>query len=295
MEEKHEKNIAIIFAGGTGKRFGADIPKQFISVFGREIIIWTLEKFQNHPEIDEIYIGCIESWIPYLEGLITKYGISKVPVDGIVPGGTSGQDTIYRILKRARENGTDEDIVLINDGVRPIVTPREISENIRSVREKGAAVTCIPFQETPIYSNNGDVVEETLDRNKLYRGVAPQSFRIGHILDAHEKIRLEDPGYTGIYNGSPIVDSASLLRAAFNERCAIVRGNPNNIKVTNPNDTAVLKGLIENTDNINYYMTQNAEIRDYYMSNLESGIEINDALRYAGALDMAEEEVKKKF
>lgn len=245
------KNIAIIFAGGAGQRFGSEIPKQFVRVYGKQIIIHTLDVFESHPEIDEIYIGCIEEWIPYLENLVRYYSISKVKA--IIPGGKTGQDTIYKILKRAREDNNDDDIVLIHDGVRPIVTNEEISENIAKVKEHGSAVTCIPFTETPIYSEDGEYIDKTLDRKQIYRGVAPQSFRLGHILAAHEKIRPTDPNYKGVYNGGTIVDSASLVKAAFNERCAIVKGNPNNMKVTNTKDFHSLLGILQANDMENYY------------------------------------------
>lgn len=257
MEEKKQKNIAIIFAGGTGQRFGSEIPKQFVKVYGKEIIVHTLEVFENHPEIDEIYIGCIEDWIPYLCELIQTYKFSKIPTDGIVSGGKSGQDTIYKILCKAREFNTDDDIVLIHDGVRPIVTPNEISENIKKVKEFGSAITCIPFTETPVFSKGGEYIDATLNRSNLYRGVAPQSFRLGHIIEAHDKIRKIDPDYSGTYKGGTIVDSASLIKAAFNERCTIVVGNPNNMKVTNTSDFFSLLGILQSGDIENYFMGQN--------------------------------------
>lgn len=253
-----QKNIAIIFAGGTGQRFGSEIPKQFVNIYGKQIIVHTLEAFQNHPEIDEIYIGCISDWIPYLEKLIDYYGISKVPKDGIVSGGESGQDTIYKILCKAREYSKDEDIVLIHDGVRPIVTSEEISANIESVKKYGSGITCIPFSETPVFSESGQFIDKTLDRKQMFRGVAPQSFRLRHILDAHLKIRENDPRYSGIYNGGTIVDSASLVKAAFDENCAIVEGNPNNMKVTNMGDFFALLGILQSNDVANYFIGQKA-------------------------------------
>ena len=279
-----EKNIAIIFAGGTGQRFGAEIPKQFIKIYGKEIIIQTLEKFQNNPEIDEIYIGCIEEWIPFLEHLLDKYNISKVPENGIVSGGNTGQDTIYKILCRARENNSEDSIVLINDGVRPNITDREIHENIESVKENGSAITCIPFQETPVLSADGVHVDATLDRNQLYRGVAPQSFRLGHILDAHELIRENDPNYEKDYDGAIIVDSASLITVAFGERCAIVEGNPNNIKVTNMDDFFSQLGLMQKEDIWNYFMTQN-----------NSPMDMNESLMYGQRLSDKNDSKSRKI
>lgn len=260
------KTIAIIFAGGTGQRFGSQIPKQFVNIYGNNIIIHTLNVFQNHNEIDEIYIGCIEDWIPYLNKLIKINNINKVK--NILPGGISGQDTIYKILKEARKENNDEDIVLIHDGVRPIVTDEEISENIKCVIENGSAITCIPFAETPVYSENGKVIDKTLDRNKIYRGVAPQSFRLGHIISAHEKIRENDINYEKNYNGSTIVDSASLVKAAFNEDCHIIKGNPNNMKVTTTGDYFSLLGILATSD-----------IENYFYGKINEEIELNPAMK----------------
>lgn len=273
------KNIAIIFAGGTGQRFGSEIPKQFVKVYDKEIIVHTLKVFQNHPEIDEIYIGCLEEWIPYLCNLLQIHHIDKVPQHGIVSGGNTGQDTIYKILKQAEISNDPDSIVLIHDGVRPIVTPREISENIQTVKEKGNAVTCIPFAETPVFSKDGEYINATLDRKQMFRGVAPQSFRLGHIVEAHEKIRAIDPNYAGTYKGGTIVDSASLVKAAFDESCAIVKGNPNNMKVTNTQDFFALLGILQSSDVANYFMGQNTEFA------------LNSAMQYAR--DNGEEDKKK--
>lgn len=285
------KKIAIIFAGGVGQRFGSEIPKQFVNIYGKSIIIHTLNMFQNHPEIDEIYVGCIEDWIPYLQNLVKLNNITKIPNDGIIPGGNSGQDTIYRILKKARETNNDEDIVLIHDGVRPIVTKEEITNNIHSVIEHGSAITCIPFTETPIYSENGEVIEKTLDRKTIYRGVAPQSFKLGHIIEAHELIRKNDPNYEKKYNGGSIVDSASLITAAFDEKCHIVRGNPNNMKVTTTGDYFALLGILQSNDIENYFYgktnneillnpameeAKNIKKRKMVLNNTESKSDNND-------------------
>ena len=114
------KNIALIFAGGTGKRMGIkDVPKQFLEVDGKPIIIYTLEHFQNHPEIYDIFVVCIESWIDYLKFQLDKFGISKVR--NVIPGGTTGQDSIFLGLKEAEKSCNKDDIVLIHDGVRQFI------------------------------------------------------------------------------------------------------------------------------------------------------------------------------
>ena len=173
-------------------------------------------------------------------------------------------------MKKAREYNSDEDIVLIHDGVRPIVTNEEISNNIKNVIEYGTAITCIPFTETPIYSEDGEVIDKTLDRKMIYRGVAPQSFNLGHIIEAHEIIRKNDPDYSGIYNGSSIVDSASLITAAFNEKCHIVKGNPNNMKVTTTGDYFSLLGILQSND-----------IENYFYGKTSNDINLNPAMEEA--------------
>lgn len=276
------KTIAIIFAGGVGQRFGSQIPKQFVNIYGNNIIIHTLNVFQNHPEVDEIYIGCIKDWIPYLKKIVKSHNIDKVNDNNIISGGTTGQDTIYKILKHAEINNDKDDIVLIHDGVRPIVTKEEISNNIKTVKEFGTAITCIPFTETPVYSETGLTIEKTLDRSKLFRGVAPQSFRLGHIIEAHEIIRKDDPEYSKDYNGNKIVDSASLVNAAFNEKCHIVEGNPNNMKVTTTGDYFSLLGILASND-----------IENYFYGKAEHSINLTPAMQEAENIEKRKLEVNK--
>lgn len=267
-----EKNIAIIFGGGTGNRFGSQLPKQFVKIYGKEIIIHTLEIFEKNPLINEIYIGCIKEWIPYLKKIIQEYKITKVNIKtGIVEGGNTGQDTIYKILERARKYNSDDSIVLINDAVRPIITDKEIEDNIKNVKKYGSAITCVPFTETPIYSEKGEFVNNTMNRTQMYRGVAPQSFRLGHILDAHDKIRKKDNNYEGDYNGTRIVDSCSLLKAAFNEKCSIVIGNENNIKITNTYDFFLLQSIKQANDIENFYFG----LENFKLDKNDAMIELN--------------------
>ena len=237
------KKIAIIFAGGAGSRMGASIPKQFMTVYGKEIIIHTLERFQCNDNIDLIYVGCIENYIHNLESLIQKYHISKIPQNWIIPWGESWQDTIYKVLKRAREDNPGNSICLIHDGVRPIINDDVINANIESVEKYGSAVTVTKAFETPILSLDGKEVNEVLERNLVYTAQAPQSFRLDDILDAHEKVRNTELGY----NNPKIVDSCSLMKECGNN-VHIVEGNRGNIKVTTQEDYITLLGNLEIND-----------------------------------------------
>jgi 2-C-methyl-D-erythritol 4-phosphate cytidylyltransferase len=248
------KNIAIIFAGGVGSRMGANIPKQFMKVYGKEIVIHTLERFQYNDNIDLIYVGCIEEYIHELELMVQKYHISKIPMDGIVPGGTSGQDTIYKILKKARQDNPGDSICLIHDGVRPLINDDVINANIKSVEEYGSAVTVTRAFETPILSVDGEEVSEVLERNLVYTAQAPQSFRLDEILNAHEKIRSTELGY----NNSKIVDSCSLMKECGNS-VHLVEGNRGNIKVTTLDDYIALLGNLEIDDYYQVFKLKNKE------------------------------------
>ena len=131
---------ALIFAGGTGRRMNVrSKPKQFLELHGKPIIIYTLEHFEYHDEVDKIVIVCLADWIAELKGLLRRYGITKVAE--IVPGGETGHDSIYQGLAAMRKFCNDEDIVLIHDGVRPLITEELITENISAVREYGNAIT----------------------------------------------------------------------------------------------------------------------------------------------------------
>ena len=230
------KNIAIIFAGGSGVRMGAGKPKQFLEVDGRPIIIHTLDIFEEHPAIDEIYIACKEDYIDKLKKLVSRYEISKVKK--IVPGGTTAMDSAYNALSAAKENNDDDAIVLIHDGVRPCIDASLINEVIEKARETGAVATCTPLFETPVISKGGEIVEETPLRADCYTAQAPQSFFLGEIISAHEKIRKTNPEYKGI------VDSCTLMKTLGHD-VAIIKGPRSNIKVTTPEDIYIFKAMLE--------------------------------------------------
>lgn len=228
-------NIAIIFAGGVGQRLcnsKDSIPKQFLEINGKPILIHTLEHFQNHPEIDKIYISVLENYIDYTKELVKNFKIDKVK--GIVKGGKCGQESIYNALKCAQSENPDDSIVLIHDGVRPIITEKVITDNIESVKKYGTGVTSTPCYETILVSKNGDIPQHVPLREETYAAQAPQSFRLGEILEAHEKIK----NYDGI------VDSCTLFHILGRET-RLVRGNFGNIKITTPQDVFILKGILE--------------------------------------------------
>ena len=240
------KNIAVIFAGGTGSRMGSSLPKQFLKVNGNEIIIHTLNRFEENENIDEIYIACIEEWLTYLENIIARSGIRKVK--RVFKGGKTGQDSIFIGLSEVLKDH-DNAIVLIHDGVRPLITDEVINNCIEKVKEYGNAITATPCFETPITSQDGVLVETMPRRDTVYTAQAPQCFYLQDIYKAHLEERAINPNYEGI------VDSCGLM-FKHGIKCHLIKGNRGNIKVTTPEDFCT---LISNLNAIDYAQFLNLE------------------------------------
>lgn len=231
-------NNVLIFAGGSGSRMNSKgRPKQFLQFFGKELIIYTLENFQNHPEIDGIVVVCIESWIPYLNKILEKYGIDKVKK--VVPGGSTGQESIFNGLCAIEEFSKSEDVVLIHDGVRPFINEEVIHNCIELVKEKGSAITVVPAIETIVTQEDGKI-SSIKDRSVCYHAKAPQCFRFGELMKTHKIARVD-----GNIN---MIDSASLMQH-YGYELYTVQGNVDNIKITTPADFYTFKALHEVREN----------------------------------------------
>lgn len=237
-------NIAIIFAGGAGRRMNTkDRPKQFLMVHGKPIIIHTIEVFQYHKEIDGIVVACIEDWMQYMEDMVFRYRLDKV--GKIVPGGKTGQLSIYNGLKAAEElYGKEGNIVLVHDGVRPLIEPDVISENIRSVKEYGSAVTCAKTQESFVIADEFEEINSVTPRHYSWMAKAPESFWLDELLEIEEKAISE--GYTDM------VDSCTLMRF-YGKRMHVVPCSYENIKITTPNDFYMFRALYDARENRQLY------------------------------------------
>ena len=234
------KNIAVIFAGGSGRRMNTKSrPKQFLEYNGKPIIIYTLELFDNHPMIDGIVVVCIEDWIPFLEKQLKKFEINKVRK--IVKGGNSGQNSIYNGLVAAEECAKDasDTVVLIHDGVRPLITEETITDNINTVRDKGNCITCIPATETFIVKQgDGSLEIPTRDNSLIAR--APQSFYLNDIINAHRQARKE--------GRVDFIDSCSMM-SYYGHKMNTIIGPMENIKITTPTDYFIFKAMVEVHEN----------------------------------------------
>ena len=233
-------NIALIFAGGSGIRMNNIAkPKQFLQLYGKEIIIHTLENFEKHPEIDGIVIACIESWIPHLESLLEKNNIIKVK--WIVPGGKTGQESIFRGLSAIKNDVSDDSVILVHDGVRPLITQDLISACINSVINHGSAITVTPEIETVVsIDNNNNKITNITGRSKCFHAKAPQCFRFADIWQGHILAQNE-----GLFD---MIDSASLMKH-FGYELYTVQGDYENIKITTASDFYVIRALYEAREN----------------------------------------------
>ncbi|MEI7028316.1 IspD/TarI family cytidylyltransferase [Paenibacillus sp. y28] len=229
---------ALIFAGGTGQRMNsASKPKQFLELHGKPIIIYTIEHFEWHPEIDNIIVVCLESWIKELKRFLKLYDIRKV--SKIIAGGISGDKSIYNGLKAMRGTHASDDIVLIHDGVRPLINENLISENIATAKRCGNAITCEATFESIIQSSNGNEIDNIPKRSEMFVAKAPQTFRYGDIWDLYQQA--ENDGHTPL-------DSAHLC-SLYGVKLHIVRSTPNNIKITAPQDYYIFRALHEAMEN----------------------------------------------
>lgn len=232
-------NYAVIFAGGTGTRMNTKTrPKQFLTLHGKEIIIYTLEHFENHPDIDGISVVCIAEWIDYLKKLLDKYQIKKVK--WISAGGSTGQESIYNGLNAMREDIGGDSIVLIHDGVRPLINEKLISENIKTAKEKGCAVTVVPATETVMLVDENEQIVQSVDRHKCRVVRAPQSFVYQNLLKAHDRARER-----GVDN---MIDSATMMSEAGYTLYPVV-GKADNIKITTPSDFYTFRAIVEAEEN----------------------------------------------
>jgi len=208
-------------------------------VHGKPIIVHTLEIFQECEEIDGIVVACVEDWIDYMGEMKFRYRLDKI--GAIVAGGETGQLSIYNGLKAAAETyGIGDNIVLIHDGVRPIIDAEVISANIESVKKFGSAITCAPTKESVVIAAKDNMISAVIEREESRTAKAPQSFFLKDILSADEEAISK-----GITNE---IDSCTLM-AHRGMQMHIVEGNYNNIKITTPEDFYTFRAIYDALEN----------------------------------------------
>ncbi len=227
------KVIALIIAGGSGQRMHQDIPKQFLTVNEKPVIVYTMEAFQNHPEIDAIAVVCIAGWENVLSAYARQFNITKLKY--IIPGGENGQSSIRNGVFELEKHFDKDDIVLIHDGIRPMVSADIISDCIVKTRQYGNAITVIPCAEAMLMTEDHIISTGAYPRDQLKRTQTPQGFKLGDICQLHR-----DALAAGITNS---VASCTLM-IEMGKQVYFSHGSEKNIKLTTVEDLDIFKALL---------------------------------------------------
>lgn len=228
-------NVAIIIAGGQGQRMKKDIPKQFIKVFDKPVIIYTLESFQQHPLIDSILVVCIDGWEETLRDYVSKYNISKLK--WIVPGGNTAQESIRNGVEHLKGICKDGDNIIIHDGIRPLVDTDVLTDVIQKCISYGNGVSSLPYNEQIFVVDDDISTTKYIPRETLRRVSTPQAYKFGKLSWAYEKAYKEKKG---IYGSS----YANTMMVELGERLYFAKGSDKNIKLTTPDDLEIFKAYM---------------------------------------------------
>ena len=232
------KKIAIILAGGVGNRVGQDIPKQFLNVNDKPILIYTLEGFQNNPAIDEIEVVCKEGWHDLLWAYANQFNITKLKY--VITGGTSAQESIRNGVFNLENKAEKDDIIIIHDGVRPMVDEEVLSDVVAVCEKYGNAVTSLPYNEQIFVVNEDDnnTTSKYIPRETLRRVSTPQAYMFGE-LDESYHYAFENE--IGIYGSS----YANTMMVELGKTLHFAAGSDKNIKITTRDDIELFKAYIK--------------------------------------------------
>lgn len=225
-------NIALILAGGSGSRTEQSVPKQFISIYEKPIILYTLEAFERHPDVDAIIVSCISGWHDVLKGYAAADGITKLR--WVIDGGENGQASARNALLTLEDVCDSEDIVIIHDAVRPMISQEIITDCIAKAKEFGSGLSAVRCQETIMRTNDGETGHIGIDRNDIMRVQTPQAYKYGKALWAHKEAL--NRGITNaVYTNTLMMDLGEELHFSL--------GSNKNIKITTLEDIDMFKAL----------------------------------------------------
>jgi 2-C-methyl-D-erythritol 4-phosphate cytidylyltransferase len=230
-------NVAIIIAGGVGSRMGQEIPKQFINVKDKPVLIYTLEAFQSHPSVDAIEVVCLSGWQDALRAYARQFEISKLK--WITDGGRSGQESIRNGVYNLQYELKDDDIAIIHDGVRPMLDSDVITDVIRVCTHYGNAVTSMPYNEQIFLVNKEDdtTTSHFIPRESIRRVSTPQAYRYGKLLESYKKAFAQGIGITGSsYTNTMMVELGETLHLAA--------GSDKNLKLTTPENLEMFRSYL---------------------------------------------------
>ncbi len=230
-------NFVILLAGGTGSRMGANMPKQFLIVKDKPVIVHTIENFQKNSSIDSIAVVCIKGWINYMQTIIDEYNLYKVK--WVIEGGQTGHDSTRNGLFFLKEKIKKEDFIIIHDAARPIVPQQAINNMMEIAYINGNASLAVPCYETAIFTDDKLSGTKDLDRNSFMRVQTPQAYRYGDILQLYEMAEKEDK-HDFVY--------ADLVYIYYGRRVFFSKGFTNNIKITKREDIALCEALMKFTE-----------------------------------------------
>ncbi|MCI8888640.1 MAG: 2-C-methyl-D-erythritol 4-phosphate cytidylyltransferase [Hungatella sp.] len=226
-------NVALILAGGYGSRTRQDVPKQFMNVYEKPLIIYTLENFQRHPDIHGIAVVCLEGWHEVLKAYARQYKITKLK--WVVNGGGDGQESTQKGVEALKGICHDNDVIMIHDAIRPFLTPEVISDAVAVCREKGSGLSAVRCQETIVRTEDGLSGDENIGRQEIMRVQTPQAYLYKKALWAYEEA--ERRGITGeVY--------INTLMLHLGERVYFSKGTEKNVKITTIDDLEVFKALL---------------------------------------------------
>ncbi|CAM2853772.1 IspD/TarI family cytidylyltransferase [Weissella confusa] len=227
---------AIIIAGGSGKRMQQDIPKQFLSVNGKPILIYTVESFQNHPLIDQVLLVVKNGWEDMVWRYVDQYKLTKVK--WVIAGGKIGQESINNGVQFLKDKISGKDTVVIHDGIRPIVDDYVLSDVVLTAEEKSNAVSALPYNEQIFLKDDDESTSNYIDRNTIMRVMTPQAYRFDLLVDGYDKALADNVGMTdSSYTNTMMVELGYKLYFAL--------GSEKNIKITRPDDLLIFKALLE--------------------------------------------------
>ncbi len=225
--------VALLTAAGSGTRMHQDIPKQFIHVDNKPVIIHTMEAFQRHPSIDAIMVVTIESWSAVLWAYAKQFNISKLK--WVIPGGQTGQESIRNGLEALNKELSYDDTVMVHDGNRPLVSSEIISNSLATFAEHGNAVAVIPCTEVVFESENGYSSCVSTEREKLFRTQTPHTYKLGELLDAHREAEKR-----GLSNTA----ASCMLMKELGKTTYFSKGSEENMKITTLDDLKIFKALL---------------------------------------------------
>lgn len=227
---------AIIIAGGNGSRMKQDIPKQFLNVYDKPVIIYTLEGFQRHPQIDFIEVVCLDGWHEVLQAYAKQFGISKLKK--VISGGKTAQESIRNGVFALKDTCTPDDIVIIHDGIRPMIEEFVLTDIIVKCRQYGNAVTSLPYNEQIFLADDDHSSTRYIPRDNLRRISTPQAYTYGKLLWAYQKAFSENIGIqASTYANTLMVD--------LGERLYFSAGSEKNIKLTTRDDLELFKAYMK--------------------------------------------------